>query len=45
VARYERDEWIEGALADSRRGQGGFGSSEESGMRFAASRPEWWMVV
>jgi len=27
VARYERVEWIEGDLADSRRSQGGFGSS------------------
>jgi dUTP pyrophosphatase len=27
VARYEAVEWAEGALADSRRGAGGFGSS------------------
>lgn len=27
VARYERIEWIEGGLADSVRGRGGFGSS------------------
>ena len=27
VARYEAVEWVEGALADSRRGDGGFGSS------------------
>ncbi|HEY1240473.1 MAG TPA: dUTP diphosphatase [Bryobacteraceae bacterium] len=27
VARYEAVEWIEGDLADSRRGAGGFGSS------------------
>jgi dUTP pyrophosphatase len=27
VARYERVEWLEGALADSVRGPGGFGSS------------------
>jgi dUTP pyrophosphatase len=27
VARYESVEWIEGALAESRRGAGGFGSS------------------
>ncbi|MBZ5582207.1 MAG: dUTP diphosphatase [Acidobacteriia bacterium] len=27
VARYERVEWEEGELADSRRGEGGFGSS------------------
>jgi len=27
VARYEPVEWIEGKLADSRRGAGGFGSS------------------
>ncbi len=27
VARYERVEWEEGGLADSRRGEGGFGSS------------------
>lgn len=27
VARYEAVEWIEGELADSRRGAGGFGSS------------------
>jgi dUTP pyrophosphatase len=27
VARYEAVEWVEGDLAESRRGQGGFGSS------------------
>ncbi len=27
VARYEAVEWVEGELADSRRGAGGFGSS------------------
>ena len=27
VARYEAVEWVEGELADSRRGTGGFGSS------------------
>jgi dUTP pyrophosphatase len=27
VARYEAVEWVEGDLADSRRGDGGFGSS------------------
>jgi dUTP pyrophosphatase len=27
VARYEAIEWVEGDLADSRRGAGGFGSS------------------
>jgi len=27
VARYERVEWLEGALAESSRGEGGFGSS------------------
>lgn len=27
VARYEAVEWVEGALADSQRGDGGFGSS------------------
>ena len=27
VARYEAVEWVEGDLADSRRGAGGFGSS------------------
>ena len=27
VARYERVEWVEGILADSARGPGGFGSS------------------
>ena len=27
VARYETVEWVEGDLADSRRGAGGFGSS------------------
>jgi len=27
VARYEPVEWVEGELADSRRGGGGFGSS------------------
>jgi dUTP pyrophosphatase len=27
VARYEAVEWVEGDLADSRRGTGGFGSS------------------
>ena len=27
VGRYERVEWVEGGLADSRRGAGGFGSS------------------
>jgi dUTP pyrophosphatase len=27
VARYEAVEWVEGALADSARGAGGFGSS------------------
>jgi len=27
VARYEPVEWVEGDLADSRRGAGGFGSS------------------
>ncbi len=27
VARYESVEWVEGGLADSRRGTGGFGSS------------------
>jgi dUTP pyrophosphatase len=27
VARYEPVEWVEGALAESRRGEGGFGSS------------------
>jgi dUTP pyrophosphatase len=27
VARYETVEWLEGALADSQRGAGGFGSS------------------
>jgi dUTP pyrophosphatase len=27
VARYERVEWLEGELADSARGAGGFGSS------------------
>ena len=27
VARYESVEWVEGDLADSRRGAGGFGSS------------------
>src|ERR1700736_648874 len=27
VARYEAIEWVEGNLADSRRGAGGFGSS------------------
>jgi len=27
VARYEPVEWVEGALADSARGTGGFGSS------------------
>jgi dUTP pyrophosphatase len=27
VARYEHVEWLEGGLADSARGQGGFGSS------------------
>src|ERR1022692_1433739 len=27
VARYEAVEWVEGALADSQRGGGGFGSS------------------
>ena len=27
VARYETVEWVESALADSRRGAGGFGSS------------------
>jgi dUTP pyrophosphatase len=27
VARYEAVEWVEGNLADSRRGDGGFGSS------------------
>jgi len=27
VARYENVEWAEGELADSRRGEGGFGSS------------------
>jgi dUTP pyrophosphatase len=27
VARYEPVEWVEGELADSRRGDGGFGSS------------------
>jgi dUTP pyrophosphatase len=27
VARYERVEWLEGDLADSERGLGGFGSS------------------
>ncbi len=27
VARYEPVEWVEGGLADSRRGGGGFGSS------------------
>jgi dUTP pyrophosphatase len=27
VARYEAVEWVEGVLAESRRGEGGFGSS------------------
>jgi dUTPase len=27
VARYEAVEWMEGTLAESRRGAGGFGSS------------------
>lgn len=27
IARYERIEWVEGELADSARGTGGFGSS------------------
>jgi len=27
VARYESVEWVEGTLADSSRGVGGFGSS------------------
>ena len=27
IARYEAVEWEEGDLADSRRGEGGFGSS------------------
>jgi dUTP pyrophosphatase len=27
ISRYERVEWEEGELADSRRGEGGFGSS------------------
>jgi dUTP pyrophosphatase len=27
VARYEAVEWVEGELADSTRGAGGFGSS------------------
>jgi dUTP pyrophosphatase len=27
VARYEAAEWVEGPLADSARGEGGFGSS------------------
>jgi dUTP pyrophosphatase len=27
VARYEPVEWVEGELADSNRGAGGFGSS------------------
>ena len=27
IARYERVEWVEGDLADSGRGSGGFGSS------------------
>ncbi len=27
VARYEAVEWVEGGLADSKRGQDGFGSS------------------
>ena len=27
VARYEQVEWLEGGLADSQRGAGGFGSS------------------
>ena len=27
IARYERIEWEEAELADSRRGEGGFGSS------------------
>jgi len=27
VARYEAVEWLEGELAESRRGEGGFGSS------------------